>query len=71
MAVEDRRDLVARERLFEPAAPEVRIDLPRFAFDGFGDRRVVQQRDPRRRAQARERRFELQRFVRRPRGRSA
>src|SRR5262245_59921792 len=45
VAVEHRADGKARDRIFEAAASEERIDVARLAFDGALDRRVVQQHD--------------------------
>ena len=63
VAVDHERHRIASDRLLEAARSEERIDLERLAFDRLLNRRVVQQRDELRRAQPRERRFELQRFV--------
>ena len=65
MAVQDERDRVAADRLFETRAAEERIDLERLALDRLLNRRVVQQRDDLPGAEPRERGFELQRFVHR------
>ena len=45
VAVKNRVDRIAGERLFEPAAAEKRINLARFSFDGVLDRGVVQYRN--------------------------
>src|SRR5215203_5350655 len=63
--VEDGVHLVARERLLEASAAEVREDLERLALHRRADRRVVEHRDLARRAQARERALELERLVHR------
>src|SRR5262245_57618638 len=63
VAMEYRRDSQAIDWLLETARSQVGEDLPRFAFNGTADRRVVKDRNPLRRAQPRQRRFELQRFV--------
>ena len=46
VAVEHGVHRIAGQRLLQPAAAEVGIDLPRLALDGALDRRVVQQRHP-------------------------
>src|SRR5207247_7704121 len=53
------------ERLLEAARSQERKDLPRLAFHRRLDGRVVEDRDPLLRAQARQRRFELERLVHR------
>ena len=56
---------VAAERLLEAAAAKIRINLAGLAFHGAFDGRVVQQHHFSLRAQPRQRRLELQRFVHR------
>src|SRR6187200_2462731 len=63
VTVKNGRYVVTRQRLFEPARSEERVDLGRLPFHRRDDRRVVQQRDALRGAQARQRRFELERLV--------
>jgi len=63
MAVEDRRHGEARDRIFEPAAAQERVDVAGFSLDRSLDRRVVEQDHDVISTQARERGLELQRFV--------
>jgi hypothetical protein len=55
VAMERHRDGVAVERLFQLAAPQEGIDLRRLTFHGCLDRCVVQQGDPLRRPELRQR----------------
>lgn len=63
VTVKDGCYVVTRQRLFEAARSEERVDFERLPLDRRGDRRVVQQRDSLRGAKARQRRFELERLV--------
>src|SRR5258708_14234558 len=63
VSVEHGADGKAGDRILEAAAAEKRIDVARLSLDGALDRRVVEQGDEPVVAQARERGFELQRFV--------
>src|SRR5262245_33333800 len=65
VAVEDGGDRIAVQGLFEPARPEEREDLGRLALHRRLDGSVMQYGDALRRAQARQRRLQLQRFVQR------
>src|SRR6058998_1109901 len=63
MAMERSHHLESVERVLEPAGSQERVDLLRLTLDGFGDRRVMEQRDPRTAHEPRQRRLELQRFA--------
>src|SRR5438105_2849320 len=63
VSVEDERDGIAADRLLKPARSEKRIDFERLAFDGCGDRRIMQEDDWILRAQPAQRRLELEGFV--------
>ena len=63
--VKDGAHAIAVDRFFEAARSEIGEDLRRLAFHRRANRCVVEQRDALLRAQACERRLELQRFVNR------
>ena len=63
VAVHDEGHRIPIERFLQTARSDERIDLERLALDRRLNRRVVQQRNPLRRAKARQRGFELQRLV--------
>ena len=56
---------IAVERLLEAAGAQKRVNLERFALDGFLYGRIMQERHERARPQPCERRLELERFVHR------